>query len=89
MPPPSRPITRLRKLCLALPQAVETFPFDPELSVFRTGGNAKIFALVYLGEHYATDLVGGALLAEMVRTLAPRLGPRLLSAAAHLEALRG
>lgn len=40
----------LRDLCLALPQAIETFPFDPELSVFRTSGNAKIFALVYLGE---------------------------------------
>ena len=30
-------------------------------------------ALVYLGEHYATDLVGGALLAETVRTLAARV----------------
>jgi membrane-associated phospholipid phosphatase len=46
-------------------------------------------ALVYLGEHYATDLVGGALLAETVRVLAPRLAPRFLAAAARLEALRG
>ena len=46
-------------------------------------------ALVYLGEHYATDLVAGALLAETVRTLAPRVAPRALAAAARLEALRG
>jgi membrane-associated phospholipid phosphatase len=46
-------------------------------------------ALVYLGEHYATDLVGGALLAETVRRLAPRLAPGVLAAAARLEALRG
>ena len=38
----------LRDFCLALPQAVETFPFDPELSVFRTSGNGKIFALTNL-----------------------------------------
>jgi membrane-associated phospholipid phosphatase len=39
-------------------------------------------ALVYLGEHYAADLVGGALLTETVRKVAPRLAPtaRLLSA---------
>ena len=39
----------LRELCLALPQAIETFPFDPELSVFRTASNGKIFALSDLG----------------------------------------
>jgi predicted DNA-binding protein (MmcQ/YjbR family) len=38
----------LRDLCLALPQAIETFPFDPDLSVFRTSGNGKIFALTHL-----------------------------------------
>jgi len=32
-------------------------------------------ALVYLGEHYAVDLIGGAALAETVRTQAPRLAP--------------
>ncbi len=32
-------------------------------------------ALVYLGEHYAIDLVGGAALAETVRLGAPRLRP--------------
>jgi membrane-associated phospholipid phosphatase len=46
-------------------------------------------ALVYLGEHYATDLVGGALLAETVRALAPRLAGPALAAAGRLEALRG
>ena len=39
----------LREFCLALPQAVETFPFAPELSVFRTSGNDKIFALADFG----------------------------------------
>jgi hypothetical protein len=40
-------------------------------------------ALVYLGEHYAIDLVAGAALTESVRAAAPRLGPvaRLLSSA--------
>jgi membrane-associated phospholipid phosphatase len=35
------------------------------------------FALVYLGEHYAVDLVGGAALAVAVRRLGPRVGPLL------------
>ena len=35
-------------LCLSLPQAVETFPFGEETSVFRTSGNGKIFALTAL-----------------------------------------
>jgi membrane-associated phospholipid phosphatase len=33
------------------------------------------FALVYLGEHYVTDLLAGAALAETVRLAAPRLAP--------------
>jgi membrane-associated phospholipid phosphatase len=32
-------------------------------------------ALVYLGEHYAADLIGGAALAEVVRSQAPRSRP--------------
>jgi membrane-associated phospholipid phosphatase len=32
-------------------------------------------ALVYLGEHYAADLIGGAVLAETVRHAAPRATP--------------
>lgn len=39
----------LRELCLSLPQAIETFPFDFETSVFKTSGNNKIFALSKLG----------------------------------------
>ena len=35
-------------LCLSLPQAVETFPFGEETSVFKTSGNGKIFALTAL-----------------------------------------
>lgn len=34
---------QLRKLCLKLAGAVETFPFGPETSVFKVGG--KMFAL--------------------------------------------
>jgi membrane-associated phospholipid phosphatase len=46
------------------------------------------FALVYLGEHYVVDLLGGALLTGAVRRLAPRAGPalaRLGRAVAALE----
>jgi membrane-associated phospholipid phosphatase len=32
-------------------------------------------ALVYLGEHYLVDLVGGALLTETIRAAAPRFAP--------------
>jgi membrane-associated phospholipid phosphatase len=48
------------------------------------------FALVYLGEHYAVDLLGGAALTAAVRRLAPRAAPlvaRLGRAIAHLEAI--
>ena len=37
---------RLRKLCLALAGAEETFPFGSETSVFKVGG--KMFALAQL-----------------------------------------
>jgi membrane-associated phospholipid phosphatase len=46
-------------------------------------------ALVYLGEHYAADLIGGALMAETVRRVVPRIAPRAMGLAARLEALRG
>jgi membrane-associated phospholipid phosphatase len=32
-------------------------------------------ALVYLGEHYAVDLLAGAALTETIRKTAPRLAP--------------
>ena len=35
----------LREFCLSLPQAIETFPFGEETSVFKTSGNNKVFAL--------------------------------------------
>lgn len=48
------------------------------------------FALVYLGEHYAADLIAGAALTGAVRRLGPRAGPmleRFGRAVAALEAL--
>jgi membrane-associated phospholipid phosphatase len=39
------------------------------------------FALVYLGEHYVTDLVAGFALAEAVRLAAPRVAPVARAAA--------
>jgi membrane-associated phospholipid phosphatase len=44
-------------------------------------------ALVYLGEHYAVDLIGGAALAESVRFAAPRLTPSYKRLSAALQAL--
>jgi membrane-associated phospholipid phosphatase len=44
-------------------------------------------ALVYLGEHYAVDLIGGAALAEGVRIGAPRLAPLYRRLSAALQAL--
>jgi predicted DNA-binding protein (MmcQ/YjbR family) len=40
----------LRELCLALPQAAETFPFGDEASVFKTEGNGKVFAIAVLDQ---------------------------------------
>ena len=48
------------------------------------------FALIYLGEHYVVDLLGGAALTGAVRRLGPRAGPavsRARSAVAALEAI--
>jgi membrane-associated phospholipid phosphatase len=44
-------------------------------------------ALVYLGEHYAIDLVGGAALTESIRAIVPRLKPIGTRLAAGLQAL--
>jgi len=35
----------LSRICLALPQAFESFPFGEETSVFKTSGNGKVFAI--------------------------------------------
>jgi predicted DNA-binding protein (MmcQ/YjbR family) len=39
----------LLEFCLSLPQAEESFPFGEEISVFKTTGNGKIFALTSFG----------------------------------------
>ena len=46
-------------------------------------------ALVYLGEHYVVDLIGGVALAETIRRAAPRVTPlarRMAGALEHLQA---
>ena len=45
-------------------------------------------ALVYLGEHYLVDLIGGALLTETIRSAAPRVVPLGRTVGRRLEALR-
>jgi membrane-associated phospholipid phosphatase len=45
------------------------------------------FSLVYLGEHYVTDLVAGFALAEAVRLAAPRLAPAANAAADWLRGI--
>ena len=40
---------QLTEVCLALPQAFESFPFGEDTSVFKTSGNGKVFALSSLG----------------------------------------
>jgi membrane-associated phospholipid phosphatase len=45
------------------------------------------FALVYLGEHYAVDLLGGAALTAAVRRLAPRASPLVGRAGRAIAAL--
>lgn len=45
------------------------------------------FALVYLGEHYVTDLVAGLALAEAVRLAAPRVAPALEAGADALRSI--
>jgi PAP2 superfamily len=44
-------------------------------------------ALVYLGEHYAIDLIAGAALAEAVRTAAPRVAPLTRRLSSMLQAV--
>jgi membrane-associated phospholipid phosphatase len=62
---------------------------DPAAGAVGWGYAATLgLALVYLGEHYAIDLIGGAVLAEGVRAAAPRLVPlyrRVSSALQDLE----
>jgi predicted DNA-binding protein (MmcQ/YjbR family) len=56
----------LRALCLALPGAVETFPFGPETSVFKVAG--RMFALSQLAARpLCVSLKCEPLLAEQLR----------------------
>jgi membrane-associated phospholipid phosphatase len=48
---------------------------------------ALAFALVYLGEHYVVDLLGGAALAVWVRRIAPRAAPPFAALARGISAL--
>ena len=58
---------RLRRACLALPGAEETFPFGPETSVFKVGG--KMFALSRLNDaELRVSLKCEPALAEQLRT---------------------
>lgn len=38
----------LAELCLSLPQAIETYPFGEQTTVFKTSGNNKMFAISVL-----------------------------------------
>lgn len=64
----------LRKACLALPGAVEDFPFGPETSVFKVGG--KVFALSGLGaKPLRVSVKCDPGLAEQLRTSYPAIIP--------------
>jgi membrane-associated phospholipid phosphatase len=57
-------------------------------AVGRTYSALLGLALVYLGEHYAADLVAGAALTETVRFGAPRARPLARRVSAALQALQ-
>jgi predicted DNA-binding protein (MmcQ/YjbR family) len=66
--------TRLRKACLALPGAVEEFPFGPGTSVFKVAG--KIFAITRLAERpLRVSLKCEPALAEGLRAAHPEIIP--------------
>lgn len=66
----------LLELCLSLPQAIETFPFGEETSVFKTSGNDKIFALSSLGsEPLAVSLKCDPEEGEALRAEFPQITP--------------
>lgn len=64
----------LKSACLALPKAVEEFPFGPETSVFKVGG--KIFAISQLdGEPLEISLKCDPDLADQLRGAYPAVRP--------------
>ena len=65
---------RLRRACLALPGAEETFPFGPENSVFKVAG--KLFAIAPLkAEPLRVSLKCEPALAEGLRAAHPEIIP--------------
>ncbi|WP_042397000.1 MmcQ/YjbR family DNA-binding protein [Streptacidiphilus carbonis] len=64
----------LKAFCLGLNGSVETFPFSPELSVFKVGG--KVFALTDLaGEPLKVSLKCDPELAVQLREQYPAIVP--------------
>ena len=64
----------LKAACLALPGAVEEFPFGDEVSVFKVGG--KMFALSHLdGEPLQLSVKCDPELAVQLRSAYPAIGP--------------
>jgi predicted DNA-binding protein (MmcQ/YjbR family) len=64
----------LRDLCLAFPGSAETFPFGPNVSVFKVGG--KMFALSQLADHpLRVSLKCEPGLAEQLRSTYPAVIP--------------
>jgi predicted DNA-binding protein (MmcQ/YjbR family) len=64
----------LRKYCLSFPGAEETFPFNPETSVFKVRG--KMFALSRLADHpLKVSLKCEPLLAHQLRGAHPEVLP--------------
>jgi predicted DNA-binding protein (MmcQ/YjbR family) len=64
----------LRDLCLAFPGSEETFPFSPEMSVFKVAG--KMFALSALAQDpLRVSLKCDPLLAEQLRQAHPAVLP--------------
>jgi len=65
---------RLRRACLALPGAEETFPFGPENSVFKVAG--KLFAIAPLNSKpLRVSLKCEPALAEGLRAAHPEIIP--------------
>ena len=65
---------RLRRACLALPGAEETFPFGPENSVFKVAG--KLFAIAPLkSKPLRVSLKCEPALAEGLRAAHPEIIP--------------
>jgi predicted DNA-binding protein (MmcQ/YjbR family) len=68
------PPAKRKAACLALPGAVEDFPFGDEVSVFKVAG--KMFALSYLGaDPLQLSIKCEPELAAQLRATYPAIGP--------------